>query len=443
MPRNSGGTYTQPGGTTAVTNTTISSSAYNSLSSDLGQEITNSLDRLGRSAMQAALPMGGYKITGLAAASVNGDAVRFEQVATLAQSGWGSITISAGVITFPDATTLSSMNSPAFTGTPTAPTATAGTNTTQIATTAFVQSAGAALLPSGRLTLTSGDPYLTGGAVSGATTIYFSPIGGTVPVWNGSVFTNTAFSEVSQTLSDTTKSPAAAVSGSVYDMFVWSDSGTIRCTRGPVWSSATSRGYTLSRVKGLLVNPSSITNGPAAGYGVYVGTIATDPGGVTVTFNPQPTAASGGALATVGLWNQYNRIPVVAISRESATFFNYGTNAWAALNNLGTGSGLNNRINFVFGEQDFGAFAQFTCNANSSSTNVNTNLGIGLNSTSSASVATTINTAQVGAYNTATAILPLNVLGFNYVQALYEVPSGSSTSFHTGNVENLTLSAMF
>lgn len=35
--------------------------------------------------------------------------------------------------------------SPAFTGTPTAPTAAAGTNSTQIATTAFVQSAIAAL----------------------------------------------------------------------------------------------------------------------------------------------------------------------------------------------------------------------------------------------------------------------------------------------------------
>lgn len=47
--------------------------------------------------------------------------------------------------------------SPAFTGTPTAPTASAGTNTTQLATTAFANTAG-------------GLVYITGGAVSGAST---------------------------------------------------------------------------------------------------------------------------------------------------------------------------------------------------------------------------------------------------------------------------------
>ncbi len=36
---------------------------------------------------------------------------------------------------------LAKLGSPAFTGTPTAPTAAAGTDTTQIATTAFVQAA--------------------------------------------------------------------------------------------------------------------------------------------------------------------------------------------------------------------------------------------------------------------------------------------------------------
>jgi len=47
-------------------------------------------------------------------------------------------------------------NSPALTGTPTVPTATAGTNTTQVASTAFIQSALAALLPTGVITMWSG-----------------------------------------------------------------------------------------------------------------------------------------------------------------------------------------------------------------------------------------------------------------------------------------------
>lgn len=48
------------------------------------------------------------------------------------------------------------INSPALTGTPTAPTASLGTNTTQLATTAFVQAASAALIPAGVITLWSG-----------------------------------------------------------------------------------------------------------------------------------------------------------------------------------------------------------------------------------------------------------------------------------------------
>ena len=48
------------------------------------------------------------------------------------------------------------VNSPSLTGTPTAPSATYGTNTTQLATTAFVQAGLAGLVPSGIITLWSG-----------------------------------------------------------------------------------------------------------------------------------------------------------------------------------------------------------------------------------------------------------------------------------------------
>jgi microcystin-dependent protein len=47
-------------------------------------------------------------------------------------------------------------NSPTFTGTPLAPTASAGTNTTQIATTAFVTTAVASTIPSGGIIIWSG-----------------------------------------------------------------------------------------------------------------------------------------------------------------------------------------------------------------------------------------------------------------------------------------------
>ena len=60
----------------------------------------------------------------------------------------GTYTMTAPVIT---GGSITGVSSPAFTGTPTAPTASVGTNTTQIATTAFVVSALATLYPVGSI----------------------------------------------------------------------------------------------------------------------------------------------------------------------------------------------------------------------------------------------------------------------------------------------------
>lgn len=63
MPRQASGAYQAPANTAAVSNQTISSTKYNSLTGDLGTEITNSLDRQGRGGMQADLNLGGFKGT--------------------------------------------------------------------------------------------------------------------------------------------------------------------------------------------------------------------------------------------------------------------------------------------------------------------------------------------------------------------------------------------
>lgn len=66
---------------------------------------------------------------------------------------------------------LVNSDSPAFTGTPTAPTASAGTNTTQIATTAFVQTAVAG---AGGATITYGNTDLTAGTSPLATGTFYA-----------------------------------------------------------------------------------------------------------------------------------------------------------------------------------------------------------------------------------------------------------------------------
>ena len=84
MPRNSSGTYSQPANTAAVSGQTISSVAFNTLEADIGSEITNSVDRLGRAPMQANLPMGGYLINNLGAGLLSTDAANVGQIASYA-----------------------------------------------------------------------------------------------------------------------------------------------------------------------------------------------------------------------------------------------------------------------------------------------------------------------------------------------------------------------
>lgn len=86
MARQANGNYLQPANTAAVAATTINSSAFNTLITDIGTEITNSVDRAGRSAMTANLPMGANKITGMAEPTVTTDATTKNYVDTTTAS---------------------------------------------------------------------------------------------------------------------------------------------------------------------------------------------------------------------------------------------------------------------------------------------------------------------------------------------------------------------
>ena len=79
MSRGTTGIYTAPAGTAAIAGQIINPTSFNSLVTDIGGEITNSLDRLGRSGMGAALAMSGFKITGLGPGTATGDGATFGQ----------------------------------------------------------------------------------------------------------------------------------------------------------------------------------------------------------------------------------------------------------------------------------------------------------------------------------------------------------------------------
>ncbi len=206
--------------------------------------------------------------------------------------------------------------------------------------------------PAGRLTLTSGTPVLTSN-VSAAGTVYYTPYNGNLaPVWTGTGFVATIFSEVSNILANSATGnagPAAAGASSVYDLFVWSNAGAITLTRGPLWTNGTARssGTALTRVNGILTNAVAITNGPAAGSGTYVGTFKTNASGtVDYIFG---SAASGGSAASFGVWNYYNRVLTQTAVTDNGTPYTYVTNSWRAAR-----GSTSNMVSFIIGfPEDF------------------------------------------------------------------------------------------
>lgn len=280
--------------------------------------------------------------------------------------------------------------------------------------------------PCGRLTLTSGTPVLTT-TVSAATSVLYTPYNGctTVPVWTGTQFLTLPFTETTQLLSDTTQSPLAAAANSVYDYFEWlNSSGSIVVTRGPAWSTATSRGYTLTRVSGLLMNTSAITNGPGSLAGVWVGTVATDSSGATVSFIPNPAAASGGPAspgAWIGLWNAYNRVNLTAVAQDSKASWSYSTATWRAQDASNT-----NRITYVVGNTDepISVFASEYVAGGTGSQIIAEGIGIDSTSSPSGVVASTASSAPQSYLPASYAGTP--GLGQHYAQAL-EYVNASAT----------------
>jgi hypothetical protein len=196
--------------------------------------------------------------------------------------------------------------------------------------------------PGGRLTLATATPILTFDIT--ATTIFYTPYEHNfIMLFNGTAWETRGFNEISQTLADTTKSPAAAVANSAYDVFMWDDAGTLRATRGPVWTNTTTRsaGTALGRTNGMLVNSVAIANGPAAGRGVYVGSFVTNASN-QVEWIANPAAANGGSNARIGLWNMYNR-KVIGLRTLDNTL-----NGWSLINGQRVANGSNNNRITIF-----------------------------------------------------------------------------------------------
>ncbi len=98
MPRNlSTGVYSAPAGTYAAYGTIISPTAFNAFVSDIGTEVTNSIDARGETPMAAPLNMSGQRINNVAAGSASTDAANVGQlVPPGAMMSWPNATPPAG-----------------------------------------------------------------------------------------------------------------------------------------------------------------------------------------------------------------------------------------------------------------------------------------------------------------------------------------------------------
>lgn len=256
MARNGSGTYVLPSGNPVVTGTSITSNWANTTLSDVATALTGSVASDGQTPMTGALQMGNNKITGLANGTLPTDAATVNQISNPNITGGsidgtpiGNISRSTGKFT-----TLDVSSGAALLGTCTAPTVTPGTdNTTKIATTAFVQSAIAAVSSgvtsfntrTGVVTLTSGDvtgalgytPYNAGGAtvVTTGNISSYAPTptgGGASGNWginitgNAATVTNGVYTTGSQTITgqktfDTGSAPSIITRGLAWASSSW------------------------------------------------------------------------------------------------------------------------------------------------------------------------------------------------------------------------------
>jgi len=92
--------------------TTISSTAFNALTADLATGLSTALTKDGQTTPTANIPLGGYKITGLANATLSTDAMAYGQFTAFGVPGYTTTATAAGTTTL----TVSSTQQQFFTG---------------------------------------------------------------------------------------------------------------------------------------------------------------------------------------------------------------------------------------------------------------------------------------------------------------------------------------
>ncbi|HEY1722248.1 MAG TPA: hypothetical protein VGG27_13470 [Magnetospirillaceae bacterium] len=245
----------------------------------------------------------------------------------------------------------------------------------------YVLPPGALSPPGGRLTLQSGSPVQTTDQSASSTIYYDTYASNTVPVISGTgaiVYLPIAANEISVGLSAT-----QILASSAYDIWAFSNSGTLAICVGPAWTSLTTRSATtaVASVLGLWVNNAAMNStcwGGPSGSTAY--SIAANQATLLGSFQTAGTAGvtymvlNGSLLnggAQILLSNAYNRVPVFSTVPAQTASWTYGSPGWRLTN----GGGQLTTTVFDTLAQGF-IKATYSINAAGSSTSVLCSVGV-------------------------------------------------------------------
>jgi len=297
---------------------------------------------------------------------------------------------------------------------------------------------GQILAPQGRLTLTSNTPVMTMDATN-VSSVYYAPyVGNNIPIYNGTSMQSNTFSQLTMTLT------SSQTNGSIYDLFVFLNSGTVTIGAGPAWSGVnplTSRGTgagttELEQKSGIWVNKNTITLiNNSTSYSSIPADEATYVGSVYMTANGEtgvqfaPAAAAGGSGTVIGLWNGYNRVRVTSSSSDSTSTWTY-SGAWRDANNSAS-----NSIKWLDGLGQTSISAAYDVLGNNSSASGSTNIGVGINAITTPAINPQVtNTTALFTMHGATMSPP--ILGLNITNAIERATAGTET-FYGGSLLTL------
>ena len=240
-----------------------------------------------------------------------------------------------------------------------------------------------AMIPGGRLTLTSGTPVTTAD-VTGATNVYYTPyLHNQIQLWDGVRWATISFTE-------TTLALGTVTSDLPYDVFGYLSAGVLTLEK-LAWTNTTTRATAVTLQDGRYCKSGDKTR-------LYLG-----------TFHSTSTTQTEDSDAKRFLWNMYNRADK-RLTIASASSHTYTTASWRQWNNATA-----NKVEVIVGLAEMAPMFSHK-SVMSGATGGQT--GMGFDSLTAASAALDSAVASQQQYSSIVSSQAVFIVGYHYIAAL-------------------------